>query len=54
MTEVTITIDSQGRASLHIPAYLRDKYKLQNKQKAWITDHNGMILIDLNLENEKI
>lgn len=50
MIEGTIFIDSQGRASIHIPAYLVKKYNLQKGEKVGIDDEDGLIIIDLRRE----
>lgn len=53
MIDGTIKIEKKGRASIHIPAYLKKKYELTDKQKVGITDHDGMILIDTKRKIEK-
>jgi len=47
MIEITVFIDSKGRASIHIPAYLVKKYNLQKGEKLGIDDEDGILIIDL-------
>jgi hypothetical protein len=47
MIEGTIFIDSKGRASFHIPAYIVKKYSLVKGEKVGIDDEDGLIIIDL-------
>ena len=50
MIEGTVFIDSRGRASIHIPAYIVKKYGLQKGEKVGIDDEDGFIIIDLRLD----
>lgn len=45
MTERKITLASQNRAFLCIPAYLRDKYELKKGSTVDVTDDGTSILI---------
>jgi hypothetical protein len=47
MIEGTIFIDSKGRGSIHIPAYIVKKYDLVTGEKVGIEDECGVVIIDL-------